>query len=439
MAINENRPIGGLNLDDDVRSIPLGDYSYALNFRTAVNDAARMSAATNIRGDVEITSYNCPYNVGDPTNLPAGYNLCIGAEEETEYNTVVFFNWNSNGNHGIYRYWRNRTNPNNIYGVVEQVMQFAFPFERDQRITSIEFYYLTNEDGVQETLCYFCCPKPYKVNLDKANIATKAKSETFIFTLGTDNQAFFFQFVVRDYYTNAAITSININLPGGQTREEMLASVATQINAGLSAYAIAEACDCSLTVTENGINKYIFLSTLPQFFGMTKNWYGTGGVLIDRMFDRCKWQPMQAPQVEYGQDTTYQFNYVKDKVFQFRLQYHYDDKEGYDLAPGVISQIPINNIGCDGKANESYNYIDVDFNDPALFNPHVLTILKSVEVWAREHNEGVWYRIIDLKPCEFVEFDSVNNVYFCHSVLLNKSVSDPSQNTVVSAIVSLFI
>lgn len=401
--MNDMVPLGGLNWDDSERTIPAGDYVYAKNIRNAVNRYLRGGAATNVKGNTLIQKITAPYTSG---SFPAGQNKCIGAVEDIVNRSVIFMVWNSNGNHGIYRYYRDLTDPQNPYGVIEQVISYNFGWTKKTRITSLNIVYGDPDNTSVGDLLYWCDPVPKKINLTKGNICSKKKSWQVLLPVGYEGQPFFFQAIIRNYANNAPVASMNVSIPSGLTLQEMFESFATQLNAGLGSYITAEACGCSLTVTEDYTNAYNFVLSLNNFLVVPDNWYGN--TLIDRFFDRCKWQPMQAPQNEYAKDGNYEPNYVDGKVFQFRLQYLYDDNEPSAL--GVWSQIAINNVQCDGTTDKSYNYIDVDFNDTAILSVQTLVLLKRVRLIARELNTGSDRFVIDLEPCEFLDIDGNSNL-----------------------------
>lgn len=415
-GFDTSNPIGGLDLDSVAQNVEDTDYVYALNVRNAINNAARGNSLTNIQGNVDITKYTLPY--GSSSTLPNGQNKCIGAFEDTKYNTVIFCVWNSNGEHQILRYYRNKTSPANPYGEVQQIISYDFGWTKDTRITSGNIVYGDPQGTGAGDLFYWCDPVPKKINLDKANICEKYKSWNVYLPLSKAGSSYFFQVVVRRFDNNAPIASINVNIAPNLTIEQMFASLAQQINAGLGQYITADACDCKLTITEDAVNAYNIVFTNTDFYVVPENWYGLN--LIDRFFDRCKWQPMNAPQGTYMQDVNFLPNYVKRKVFQFRLEYIYDD--GEQSALGVWSQIPIDNLACNGTSNEALNYIDVDFNDTELTNATTLVLLKRVRFVARELNTGNDRAVIDLEPCEFL--DLVNGNKVAHFKFYNNIISN---------------
>lgn len=399
------RPIGGLNYEDEVRAIPEGDYLYAENIRNSITAANKGKTLTNVLGNLKIQQYNCPYNGGV---FPTGKNRCIGAVEDIVNNGAIYMVWNSEGKHGIYRYYRDKTDPANPYGVVEQVMQYDFGWTKKTRITSMNIAYGDPAASGRGDLLYWCDPIPKKINLTKGNICSKYKTWNVVLPKGFAGASIFFQVIVRAFLTNSPIASINVTVTNGQSISEIMTSIAAQINAGLSTYISAEACDCSITITEKAINGYDVVFSDNSFYVIPDNWYGK--TLIDRFWDRCKWQPMQAPQPEYGKDENFGPNYVVGKVFQFRLQYLYDD--GEPSALGVWSQIAINNLGCDGTNNPEDNYVDVNFNDPLLLDTETLVLLKKVRVIARELNTGNDRSILELEPCEFLDYDSSTYAHY---------------------------
>lgn len=189
----------------------------------------------------------------------------------------------------------------------------------------------------------------------------------------------------------------------GDPRETIIKAIEIAFNTDANSPLEVEACACDLEICEK-VGGTVFSITNDQpdkILIQALNWYGISP--IDRFFDRIKWMPTYVPHVEYRKDTNYLPNYVKNKVFQFRLQYNYDDFE--ESALGIISQIPINNLGCDGTAGAEFNYINVNFDDLNLIDEVTLCIFRNVELLAREGNDGAWRSIIELTPCDFLDYE----------------------------------
>lgn len=507
--------LGGLNSDDEVRNIPQGDYLFAKNIRNAITAANKGGTLTNILGNLKITKVTSPYNGG--TGLPAGRNKCIGAVEDTNYGGCIFMVWNSQGKHGIYRYYRNQVDPANPYGAVEQIIQYDFGWTRSLRITSMNLVYgdPTNPENIGDLL-YWCDPKPRKINITKGNVVGKLKSWNlylpntigffpssvlinslsfsgtvlhttaitmppppdppvpipvtinalvgfqapdqvflgtiipemavgFTFTItGAADPANDQQYTVVSFSTTTTGTQVYVaetvvfGVPATatidyeylpppaedtRTRDLFIQAIADGINADANSIVIAEACDCKLFVTEKVAGTVWEMTTdTVQIIVSARNWYGA--TLIERFFDRCKWQPLNEPIGLYGRDLDVINadlpNYVQNKVFQFRLGYNYDDREPSAL--GVWSKIPVNNIQCDGTPNPLFTFIDVDFNDTLIPTGATLVLLKQVRFIARQLNTGKDRLVITLEPCDFLDYDGTN--WYCHFKFYNNIISD---------------
>lgn len=533
---SEIRPIGGLNKDAGERQIPVNDYPYAKNIRNAVNAANRGGTLTNVLSNLKIDKYTLPYSNGV---FPTGKNKCIGAVEDTKYNTVIFMVWNEFGKHQILRYYRDKVNPSNPYGEVEQIIQFDFGWTKKQRITSLMVVYGNSETGTDDEktgdLLYWCDPKPRKINLTKANVCEKIKCWDLYLPKTIDGSIWdSFNLTAKDY-TGNTLYNINLNKTifvqktgtvriypvyhggsfdytewdieidqildltgttsfqvsgsnfavnnrswsavtfsaglgttvirttsiaqgltpstdghydvftgtisyftpaGANDRNSIIAAIASQINNDQTNTTLdAEFCDCRLMVCEKVAGTVWALETdNPQLLISAKNWYGAD--LAYEFFDRCKYPELNAPQALFKKDEAYEPNYVQKKVFQFRLQKRYDDFEESSL--GVWSQIPINNLACDGTSSPEYNFIDVDFNDTHIPLATTLVILKQIRFIAREGNatyttddKGVRTQtggkdraVITLEPCDFLDYDLANNKWVCHFEFYNDIISN---------------
>jgi len=83
---------GGLDTDSDYKFVKQGDYVDALNISKLYDGDG--GVVKNANGNAEkVNSF-----------LPTGTNKCIGWCADDENDAIIFFNYNSNNNHGIYRY-----------------------------------------------------------------------------------------------------------------------------------------------------------------------------------------------------------------------------------------------------------------------------------------------------------------------------------------------
>ena len=84
---------GGLNLDDHPYRLPENAYLDSLNITRDSQGEGQDGVVANILGNVSVSN-----------SLPSGTNKVIGGLADKLRNRYYFFNWNSNGNHGIYYY-----------------------------------------------------------------------------------------------------------------------------------------------------------------------------------------------------------------------------------------------------------------------------------------------------------------------------------------------
>lgn len=395
--------LGPINTDDENRTIPSGDSRYSLNFRNGAPYITKGGAQTNVKGNVIIPTYLSPYGV------PQGTSKTIGSFEDVINNTVIFLNCNSESEHGIYRYYPDKKDANNPYGIVEQVITYNFGWN-GERVTSIS--YIPDIGG--DLLYWIDNTGLRSINLDKANIVNKKKT----WTIYLPQTNIFFQtrlprIQLSDINGNQ-ILDATVVLGTHETNFEGLTVWANSLNTNFGTKIFAKACECHLEITELGTNvfNYSLTAQLGVFPGIMvpDNWYGTS--LTDQMFARVKEPPLYAPQAQYKQDIAFLPNLVKNKVFQFRNQYFFDTKDKSIV--GVFSQIPINNLQCDGAVNDTFNYIDINFNNPEIATAETLVVLKRIGIIARELNDGVQKRVTDLEICDFLDYNFDTNQWFCH-------------------------
>jgi len=384
-------PIGGMDFDSDDRVVEATDYRKAINIRNTVAYLENGQSSTNVKGNVLVSF-----------NLPSGENKCIGTLDDKQNRTCIYMIWNSNNNHGIYRYYPEKTDSLNPYGVVEKIITFDFGWRKDRYITGID---LVNN----ELLYWTDNVRPRKINIKKANITNKRKCWAVYYPkFNHEDYVDLVAGFVLKKQDGSVILSSTLAIPNG-SRKEMLNSIADQLNSGASGIVKADACNGFLEICEVGTDAWtlevsLIDSNLDSLGAKATplNWYGSN--LIQRFFDRVKYPPSCNPLVVPKTDTDVNYNYIKQKVFQFRLQYVYDDAERSALGP--ISLIPLSATTC--ASDNQLNYINVDFNDSFLLDENIWTILKRVRVLIRERNSGVWKMVEDLDISQFYNLISSN-------------------------------
>lgn len=81
---------GGMNSDDDIRTISQGDVIEVVNGRWFYNSQQKLNTIENIIGTRKIDF-----------GLPVGFNKSIGAKEDKVFNRLIYFVYNSNSDHSI--------------------------------------------------------------------------------------------------------------------------------------------------------------------------------------------------------------------------------------------------------------------------------------------------------------------------------------------------
>jgi len=371
-----HRPIGGMDSDTDDSAIQPEDYRDALNIRNATTYIGKEGSLSNLKGNT-IVSYN----------LGGVKHKCIGSVEDKANNGIIYFLWAKDSKHKILRY-------NYLLGNIELLMTYNFGWKYKTFIQA---------DIVDSKLLYWIDPNPRKLNIQKASLVDKKKTWKLYVPKTFDNGGAIITFTIKDM-VGAVVDTLVVSISAG-SRALTLSSIKSLLDANLSDYISTELCDdCDLEITETAVNSYVLSVSEQQILIVPDNWYGNvsyATAVSDRIFHRGKFPPCYSPSATYKKDTTKNYNFVKNRVFQFRLQYHYDDNEDSSLSP--ISKIP---QGASCTQIGQYNYIEVDFSQPDLFSAINLTILKQVSVLVREHNEGDWIKVVTLNPCDFYRWSS---------------------------------
>jgi hypothetical protein len=105
-VVDERPYSGGLDLDGDERIIKPGDYVYGKNGRSGTSDKNYKGSAEGVRGNVLRNTLTQPFPFPNiPYPFPTGTNKVIGSIEDVKYQTIIYFLWNSTGQHRIIRYY----------------------------------------------------------------------------------------------------------------------------------------------------------------------------------------------------------------------------------------------------------------------------------------------------------------------------------------------
>jgi len=400
----ENRPIGGIDSDSENRLLESTDYRYALNVSNSVGYDRQFGVLTNVKGNVLIDNYV----------LPSGINKCIGSYYDRGENTTFYFVYNNLGQQKILRYYPNKTSNLYPFGTIQEIITFDFGWSDEEHITGVELV-----DG--KLLYWTDSVKPRMINVVKGNVTEKKKSWKVYLPKNYVQPFQTWGWSVYDMGGTQLFAGF-FSFSGNATREQAFEQIAATINASQN-FVTAESCGCDLNVTEVGVNQVYFdFAGNANYQVVADNWYGLN--LIDRYFDLIKWIPAFEPTYEWRKDTERQSNFVKNNVWQFRLQYIYDNNEESKLSP--ISNIALNNISCNDQNYDLFNYIKVNFNNADAVNSNNWVILKSVRVLYRIGNEGLWRDVVTLEPCDFFALSGTDLIgeYDFYNDQVTAAVSD---------------
>ena len=379
---DERRPIGGLNQDDENRVLPPEDYRYALNVRNGSSDSDNIGAIENIKGTTEIVF-----------PLPVGRNICIGQYEDEQSQTVLFFVWNSNAKHSIFRYYDDTR-------TVELVVESkVLNFRSSSLVSHVNFV---------EDLLYWTdgSNPPRKINVAKANDTNK--NRVFNCYFGLDPQATWSNTTV-DYRiritdpSGAVVKDDSVGIIGGfaEETEEAARKLAFNINNfGFQLFITAEACgkfiECTFTDQYKGKYDAEFYAVNHDVIAVPQNYYRD---IVEHTIDRVKWPQRCEPTGTIQTDTSRNTNYLTNKTFQFRTRLVYDDHEKTVLGP--ISKVVYNNLACETIDGSSSNCIRVDFTDSLINDILNLQLIRRIDVLMRESEIGVWKLVESIDQCEF--------------------------------------
>lgn len=372
--------------DTEVDSL---NYRYALNIENGFAYIGQQKAASNVKGMIAV-GYTFNPNVTYQT---------IGSAQDKTSSTIIYAVWASDGNHCILRYFKN--DPSSPNGAIYNVITYDFGWTSTTKIHSSEVI-TTTIDGVLTTLWYWTdnvCLR--KINVTKATLANKFKSWDVYAYKSYTVQGFGLSTLIEvKNLQGTVIGSVTVMIPVGPSLQQVYAEMATQINASpMGLYITGSACSDHLHITENDVNSYTIVIYPSLFKVVPSNFYGYE--LIDRFFDLAKWPGNQQPNPVYAQDPMTQVNRVSQIPFQFAIQLFYDDFE--DSVLSQISPIAVTNIDSGLYERDSYNYIQVLFNNEYLNDPNSWVLVKRAALMVRQHNDGVWNQVYSDKIYNFYD------------------------------------
>jgi hypothetical protein len=164
-----------LNKDDDARLIKSIEMTDALNVRVSSEENGDGGVVKNAFGNSAVVFRSGNNWQGLPHALPGGTNKVVGSVSDLKNGVIIYFLYNSNGDHSIYRFTTSQNNVELVY------RDSVLAFQSDSFVKGDVINNLYNE-----VLLYFTdgITPPKKINVTRAIIGGYSE----VITNGTDEQ-----------------------------------------------------------------------------------------------------------------------------------------------------------------------------------------------------------------------------------------------------------
>ena len=164
-----------LNKDDDARLIKSIEMTDALNVRISSEENGDGGVVKNAFGNSAVVFRSGNNWQGLPHALPGGTNKVVGSVSDLKNGVIIFFVYNSNGDHSIYRFTTSQNNVELVY------RDSVLAFQSDSFVKGDVINNLYNE-----VLLYFTdgITPPKKINVSRAIIGGYSE----VITNGTNEQ-----------------------------------------------------------------------------------------------------------------------------------------------------------------------------------------------------------------------------------------------------------
>lgn len=342
-----------------------GAVRYMSNVRVGRRAERTKGASTNIRGTLSIPN----------ALLPAGENECIGPVSNETGSFLVFFNWNSNNEHGIYLY-----NP-----VFEQPVQLLIKDTPENIILGFHRYFKiksTKARIVQDEHLFFTdrYNSPRYIHIPTA-LNYKKKREWEIQQIDSD----IIDFNVLNVKVNGENTIVYTGNNG----------TILQSNPKLRDYFEIDDCECSITLTEKIPGSCEISTGSEKLRIVPKNFYPAPH--NERQIDLVCYPPSTAPTVVLKKDLKIRRNLLNKDTWQFRVKYVYHDNN--ESVWSSWSKLVNTSGGCE----EEYNAIEIDYTDKifdCLNDVNQLHLIQKVVIGYRNTNAGNLHSFVTIKQCD---------------------------------------
>jgi hypothetical protein len=375
---------GGLDTDTSDKLLQPGDYRYALNVRNGVTEDSDEGEITNVKGNVEIIY-----------QLPAGNNITIGYYFDYGSNKGYYFNYNDAGNHHILEY-------DHTAQVVNLVLENTLlNFNENYLITGINVY---------QGLLYWTdnYNPPRKINIEKAkNILRRINF--------SDNY----------FLTGGKVGFLTSNIGGFQIGDSIKIvqdGVPTHIEYNVTTTITNISTASGQTLIETDIN---WLGSTPVNPGVIYFEESYTLPFLEEYIHVVKFPFTKSVDAEYISDGGYNQNNLRGTLYQFAVQYIFDDNEVSAMSPISTPPLPL----ADQQMYQNTDYPVSIQNGILIKVPTGSDIVTKINVMARKANTGDFQLIetVIKKDLKLINNSFYNYTFYNNSAPLPVSTSVQTQ------------
>lgn len=368
----EYRRFLGLNQDDNEKDLPNGDFRFAENLSPYQTQDGKGGIIQNINGNRLV-----------PFTLPAGNNKAVGIFDDRNENTTIYFLWNSNGDHGIYRYFYDS---DSIHLLIQDSV---LNFNPDTKISGVAL--------IDQKILKWCDGENWdrKLNIEKADLVDKKQKFRLYAATPTGIPGTPYQVDITGSVTGLNTVTYNtVATDIGDLKvfiENLYNALVAGIGANFSITNYGSFIEIEASNVED-LSVVLLRAGVPssEFDYRWENRYPA--IWQESYINDIKYPPRCEPSVNYGIASDRDVNYLKDRLFQFRYRFIYDDEEKSAWSPISLVAIPTTTfIGIS-------NFIDVTFDDAGD------RLVRRIELAFRISNNDPFLGDIQILPEDFVVY-----------------------------------
>ena len=382
-----------MNWDVDESRLQPGEYRYALNILNGTSRNGAFGAITNIKGNKEVANFSFPSGMEAPR--------VVAAFDDNKKNRVFFFVATVNNRHAIYYY-------DIISGEVVTVLEYidtankkldtsVLGFNVNNVIPEVSIDIIYRQQG--DLLCWTDGKtEPKKLNIDQA---VRTTSSNFIGNAYDGTNAFIvstgqiFSIDVSDIWQ-----ADNLELPSGElvyyfrakgnqvvqdnednspSNQPNLPVILDRINGG---------------TIDNETHKVKIDFINPDKYELLKGGEVYPLPLLEEHITQMPKAPEEETKCRYSTSPSRRTNFLKDRLWQFRYKYVYDDDQESHWSP--ISEVPLNTEtvfdSLPGRSTVRPNYFDniIQTFNYVPVNSRVTSIKFAVRSGGSDNAKGDW-------------------------------------------------